>query len=174
MTGYESKKAAARDKLEDDDTQVYQTELTKLLMESYDRGVADALEETKKALAHPAQEPWRESASDYERGVIDGMQKQMQSSVDKAVNRMAQPAQEPVAWMNPSWIDPDTRGWQSDSFESIPIEGWLPIYTTPPQRPWVGLTAEEILDLFDATNVYGSKWIEFAREIEQLLKGKNT
>lgn len=31
---------------------------------------------------------WRESASDYERGVIDGMQKQMQSSVDKAVNSM--------------------------------------------------------------------------------------
>jgi hypothetical protein len=57
MTGYESKRAAARDKLEDDDTQVYQTELTKLLMESYDRGVADALEETKAALAHPAQEP---------------------------------------------------------------------------------------------------------------------
>jgi hypothetical protein len=34
---------------------------------------------------------------DYERGVVDGMQKQMQSSVDKAVNAMAQPKQgEPV------------------------------------------------------------------------------
>lgn len=55
MTGYASKRAAARDKLEDDDTQIYQTELTKLLMESYDRGVADALEETKAALA---QRPW--------------------------------------------------------------------------------------------------------------------
>ena len=55
MTGYQSKKAAARDKM-----------------------------------AQPAQEPWRESASDYERGFIDGMQKQAQSSVDKAVNRMAQ------------------------------------------------------------------------------------
>jgi len=29
------------------------------------------------------------SASDYERGVIDGMLKQVQSSVDKAVNAMA-------------------------------------------------------------------------------------
>ena len=38
----------------------------------------------------PEQEPWRESASDYERGFIDGRQKQAQSSVDKAVNRMAQ------------------------------------------------------------------------------------
>ena len=71
MTGYESKRAAARDKLDDDDTQVYQA--------------------------------WRESASDYERGFIDGMQKQMQSSVDKAVNAMT-------------------------------------------QRPWVGLTDEEIAE----------------------------
>jgi len=55
MTGYESKRAAARDKL-----------------------------------AQPAQEPWRESASDYERGVIDGRQMQAQSSVDKAVNAMTQ------------------------------------------------------------------------------------
>jgi len=31
---------------------------------------------------------WREHASEYERGFIDGMQKQAQSSVDKAVNAM--------------------------------------------------------------------------------------
>ena len=43
-----------------------------------------------KDTAQPAQEPWRESASDYERGVIDGRQMQAQSSVDKAVNAMAQ------------------------------------------------------------------------------------
>ena len=60
------------------------------------------------------------------------------------VHQTAQPAQEPVAWMNPSWPDPDTRGWQSDSFESIPIEGWLPLYTTSAQRTWVGLTDEEV------------------------------
>ena len=40
----------------------------------------------KEALAQPER--------DYERGFIDGMQKQMQSSVDKAVNRMAQPDQD--------------------------------------------------------------------------------
>jgi hypothetical protein len=32
----------------------------------------------------------RAHLTEYERGVIDGMQKQMQSSVDKAVNAMAQ------------------------------------------------------------------------------------
>ena len=37
----------------------------------------------KEALAQPK--------SEYERGFIDGMQKQMQSSVDKAVNAMTQP-----------------------------------------------------------------------------------
>jgi hypothetical protein len=41
------------------------------------------------------------------------------------------------------------------------------------QRPWVGLEAEEILDLFDRNNVYGSKWIEFARTVEAKLKEKN-
>ena len=37
----------------------------------------------KESLAQPER--------DYERGFIDGMQKQMQSSVDKAVNAMTQP-----------------------------------------------------------------------------------
>jgi len=34
---------------------------------------------------------WRQHASAYEQGFIDGMQKQMQSSVDKAVNAMTKP-----------------------------------------------------------------------------------
>ena len=41
------------------------------------------------------------------------------------------------------------------------------------KRPWVGLTPEEILDMFDINNVYGSKWIEFARSVETKLKAKN-
>ena len=48
------------------------------------------------------------------------------------------------------------------------------LYTEPPQRPWVGLTPDEILDLFDVNNVYGSKWIEFARTVETKLNKKNT
>jgi hypothetical protein len=52
----------------------------------------------------------------------------------------------------------------------------IPLYAAPPasQRPWVGLTPEEILDLFDRNNVYGSKWIEFARTVEAKLKERNT
>jgi len=64
MTGYKSKRAAAQDKLDDDDTQVYQTELTKLLMESYDKGVADALAETKAA-----QRPWVGLTEEERKGI---------------------------------------------------------------------------------------------------------
>jgi len=42
------------------------------------------------------------------------------------------------------------------------------------RKPWVGLTDEEILDVFDAKNVYGSKWLEFAKAYEAKLKEKNT
>lgn len=42
------------------------------------------------------------------------------------------------------------------------------------QRPWVGLTPEEILELFDLNNVYGNKWIEFARAVEAKLMEKNS
>jgi hypothetical protein len=48
-------------------------------------------------------------------------------------------------------------------------QGWV----SSPKREWVGLTQEEILDLFDRNNVYGSKWIEFARTVEAKLKAKN-
>ena len=46
-------------------------------------------------------------------------------------------------------------------------------WQTKAQRQWVGLTPEEVLDLFDLNNVYGSKWIEFARTVETKLNEKN-
>jgi len=52
---------------------------------------------------------------DYERGFVDGGQKQMQSSVDKAVNAMAQPEQEPdvvMHWTSGTWTinNPPPKG----------------------------------------------------------------
>jgi len=49
-------------------------------------------------------------------------------------------------------------------------------FLTPMRKKgeWVGLTTEETLDMFDLNNVYGSKWIEFARTVEAKLKEKNT
>lgn len=66
---------------------------------------------------------------------------------------LEQPSQEPVAQITPP--------------------GPITQYRIPTQRPWVGLTSEEVLDLFDRNNVYGSKWIEFARTVEAKLKERN-
>ena len=56
------------------------------------------------------------------------------------------------------------------SLDDAKVQDW---HTHPPQRTWATLTEEEILDLFDINNVYGSKWIEFARCVEAKLKQKN-
>ena len=99
---------------------------------------------------------------DYERGFIDGMQKQMQSSVDKAVNRMAQPEQEPVAW----WNDTGTH-------IDLNVSGrGTPLYTHPLQRTWVGLTDDEVYKI--AFDLEGEHWRKIANAIEAKLKEKNT
>jgi hypothetical protein len=91
---------------------------------------------------------------------------------------LAQPAQEPVAWA----VQACSKMWRGEfaeidaKAEAKRIGGTCvayPLYTAAAQRPWVGLEAEEILDLFDKTNVYGSKWVEFARTVEAALRSKN-
>ena len=121
------------------------------------------------------QEPWRESASDYERGVVDGRQMQAQSSVDKAVNRMAH-EQEPVAWEQ---FYPDI-GKPQIAFNAEVI-GYV-----APQRTWVGLTEEELYEIYDESDNGSSPCgvcgacskckieVAIARAIEAKLKEKNT
>ena len=94
---------------------------------------------------------------DYERGFIDGMQKQAQSSVDKAVNRLAQPEQEPVALV----------------IDGVLVKSELPekytghLYTTPPQRK--PLKFEEMWVLWNSQGddaMEQQAAIAFARAIE--------
>ena len=130
----------------------------------------EAITAIKEALAQPER--------DYERGFIDGMQKQMQSSVDKAVNRMAQPEQEPVAYINIEerkleWAY-KYMSWDTPTVINLPK---IPLYTTPPQRTWVGLTEEELCEIVGVStndsdwNVY--KVQEWLRKVEAKLKEKN-
>jgi hypothetical protein len=52
---------------------------------------------------------------------------------------------EPVAWVDlENWLT--GTAWPDDVFSENQLNGWTPLYTTPPaaQRQWVGLTAEEI------------------------------
>ena len=94
-----------------------------------------------------------------------GFQAKRAAAADKQ-----EPAQKPIAYVT---------GTYSGRFVVAPLNPAmvLPVgmafYTTPPQRPWVGLTPEDILGLFDEHNLYGSKLVEFARAVETKLKDKN-
>ena len=82
--------------------------------------------------------------------------------------RLAQPEPEPVAW---GVLDDDGQiDWTADyAFSNEP--GWpdsVPLYTTPPQREWQGLTDEEETELIQ-------RWAgELVFEVTQALKEKNT
>ena len=98
--------------------------------------------------------------------------------IDALRTALEQPDQEPVAWAVQG-ITQMIRGEFAEldaKSKAKRIGGTCvayPLYTAPPQRSWVGLEPEEILDLFDRNNVYGSKWVEFARTVEAKLRNKN-
>jgi len=114
----------------------------------------------------------------YEDAVIEGMEKQMHSSVDRAVNAMskelAKPEQEPVAYADALDLAKDCN-WDtficqhsSENHEGTRFK--IPLYTAPPRKEWVGLTREDISDCVEMLAVNG---LSFARAIEAKLKEKN-
>ena len=73
---------------------------------------------------------------------------------------------EPVAW----WDGKESVVFAHDE---ICTPNWTdywtkPLYTAPPQRPWVGLTEPERLDCYDLNPA------RFASAIEAKLRSKNT
>ena len=84
---------------------------------------------------------------------------------------LAQPEQEPVAWM--VYTQEGKYAFVTDDPAVIhPSQSALPLYTTPSQRTWVGLTDEEIQQCL---NGLPTQTIDvYARRIEAKLKEKNT
>ena len=86
---------------------------------------------------------------------------------------LAQPEQEPVAWMS------SDRAWMWSDYSKalaavahIPRLTLIPLYTTPPQRPWQGLTPDEVKHLYPyGRSVWGKETFE---AIEKALRSKNT
>jgi hypothetical protein len=77
------------------------------------------------------------------------------------------PVQEPVAWADMGTCDVDNDAglsWTPGHFHTTPL------YTTPPQRTWVGLTYEEK----DELRYSHMTSAEFIDAIEAELKEKNT
>jgi hypothetical protein len=85
-----------------------------------------------------------------------------------------QPAQEPVAWM---WDVNNGGGYTSRNVglhqTDIPFAKHTPLYTAPPQRPWVGLTREEFEECYESISEPMDDWA-LGLAIEAKLKDKNT
>ena len=71
-----------------------------------------------------------------------------------------------------AWYDPTNRAVSRDKDSPLftPLGQVLPLYT---QRPWVGLTDEEIWTVLQFRG-YNSDTIEIAKAIEAKLKEKNS
>jgi hypothetical protein len=88
----------------------------------------------------------------------------------QAIEALAKQEQgEPVAIVHRNEYN-EYRLEPHDSFDikSIPFNVDVPLYTTPQQRTWVGLTRKEVYDLYD------SDYAIFYQRIEAKLKEKNT
>jgi len=80
---------------------------------------------------------------------------------------LAQPEQEPFRFTDKeNWLSGNGRMWSEMHRE----DGDFPIYTTPPQRTWVGLSYEDFIELARTIAVNKHQ----ARAIEAKLKEKNT
>jgi len=90
----------------------------------------------------------------------------LMSAHDALREALAQPEQEPTPWRDMVVVSLVREGIDKHKARELADH-------FAAQRPWVELEPEEILDLFDVNNVYGSKWIEFARAIEAALRSKN-
>ena len=91
--------------------------------------------------------------------------------IDQAITAleeaMAQPEQEPVAWM-----DEDGDVLSASTVDGKGLRN-IPLYAYPPQRTWVGLTDEEMQAVVDAQPLVSSINVYF-KAIEAKLKEKNT
>ena len=112
--------------------------------------------------SQPEQEPvgyWKEHAQ--------GMQRDYDSLLAD-YEKLTQPEQEPVAWMNEEM---DYIFFDTERPEPFAFDFWKPLYTTPPQRPWVGLTEQQRNDIENDFEVVVSKHVFDA--IEAKLRSKN-
>ena len=118
----------------------------------------------KEALAQPEQEPvaWEQFYPDIGKPKF-----------------VAQPEQEPVAWL----YERDTQGicteFSFSRFDTEGRKGWneTPLYTTPPQNTWAGLTDRDINELWISLHDdFGNppSATGYGRAIETKLKDKNT
>lgn len=133
-----------------------------------DKEVMQMALETAEQIASADYRHWGELAS---LGEFERWARSRANHIAEALRaRLSQPEQEPVAWFCKL---PDNK--ISIKIVGKPTEGnWEPLYTTPPQREWIGLTDNEYELMAEkrVTN-YFFNTLDYAHDIEAKLKEKN-
>ena len=133
--------------------------------------MSDLREAAEMALEALEQTPTANKLFDSEsyekqKDAIDALRQALAQPVDavnisqERVDETDKDQHEPVAWI--------TDGGKGDLGWRKTTEKDIPLYTAPPKREWVGLTDEEMEDLWDR---YAH--MEMMRAIEAKLKEKN-
>ena len=86
---------------------------------------------------------------------------------------LAQPEQEPVAWRYRMSVEDGYWVWNYATYiERQKDDRCEPLYTTPPQRTWVGLTDEEVKKIVGSDR-YTDLLKAVVQAVEAKLKEKN-
>ena len=147
MTGYESKKHMAQDKLnkaiEPHTTTFHNIKSDWVMPDWVMRITADRRIEVNEGV----------EVTEAAQKVLDALQNLL---------KPAQPEQEPVLWMMPDGKTADK--WALQFYGG---QAGKPLYTTPPRRTWVGLTDEETLG-------FTQHEMSVVKYVNKVLQEKNT
>jgi hypothetical protein len=103
----------------------------------------------------------------------DGYRNELSQEAIAAIKAALKEKDEPVAWAmlhdNGHFID----AIHPNEHARVEGEYITPLYTTPPQRTWVGLTNEEVTWLCNTAKSHEQTWGMFVRAIETKLRSKN-
>ncbi len=155
-----------------------------------DRELMQQALHTLEGWANHGEWVWPESA-------LEQAKRNTTESIAALRERLAQPEQEPVAWMH-NYIEDNVITHRPADLDRYP-DRWDALYETPPpcqtcqalartvmmdqtshdvfRNQWQGLTDEEISKLIDNEIGFNSCWgpeEQFARAVEAKLKEKNT
>ena len=93
-----------------------------------------------------------------------------ESKKEMSRDKLAQPVQEPVAWL----CKTNKHGLFDFPTPDKACKDCFPVYTAPPQRPWVGLTKKEQLEIFRQLIINPVSEYKIFKAYEKALKEKNT
>jgi hypothetical protein len=153
MTGYESKRAMAQDRVNYGASSNYPPQPAQ-------EPLREALKLALEELAVRFSEGWHEGIK------IDASDIMLLSDAAQA---LAQPAQEPKSVTYKEVAD-TMNALRKGTFEQRQIADEMEnkrLYTSPPQRPWVGLTDEDCKNMSEGDRA-------FVMWVEAKLKEKNT